>query len=59
MSEKTCAICGGKITGPLVRLNFAKIDGRKGATVHAVCNLLRVAAYQEIDQEKGTRGNGR
>jgi hypothetical protein len=46
-----CAICGGKVGESVGRLNMMTVKGRR-RVVHATCNLLRVAAIEEIDRER-------
>jgi hypothetical protein len=49
-----CAICGGKVSGPVGRLNTMMVRGKR-RVVHSTCNLLRVAAFEEIDRERETK----
>lgn len=49
-----CAICGGKVGESVGRLNMMTVNGRR-RVVHATCNLLRVAAFEEIDRERETK----
>lgn len=49
-----CAICGGKVGESVGRLNMMTVNGKR-RVVHATCNLLRVAAFDEIDRERETK----
>lgn len=46
-----CAICGGKVGESVGRLNMMTVNGKR-RVVHATCNLLRVAAFEEIDRDR-------
>lgn len=52
--RRVCAICGGTVGEPVGRLNMMTVNGKR-RVVHAICNLLRVAAFDEIDRERGAK----